>query len=113
MPPTLVLIRHAQALHNVASDYSLHDPVLSELGERQCADLAESLKKEKIANEVELVVVSPMRRTLQTAQLGLGWLMERGVKVEVDAGWQGKSSLYVQKHCLFQCSSLFKQPPYL
>ena len=92
MPPTLLLIRHAQALHNVASDWSIHDPPLSELGERQCAELQESLKKEKISEDVELIVVSAMRRTLQTASLGLKWLIEeKGIKVLPDARWQGGS----------------------
>jgi hypothetical protein len=90
MPPTLVLIRHAEALHNVASDWSLHDPPLSELGERQCAELQENLKKAKIADEIELIVVSSMRRTLQTASLGLTWLIEeKKIPVLPDAGWQG------------------------
>lgn len=31
-----------------------------------------------------------MRRTLQTAMLSLDWLVDRGVKVEGDADWQGK-----------------------
>jgi phosphohistidine phosphatase SixA len=93
MPPTLILIRHAQALHNVASDWSLHDPPLSELGEQQCAELQASLKKEAIANKVDLIVVSAMRRTLQTAKLGLRWLIEeKKVPVLVDAGWQGAST---------------------
>jgi len=91
MPPTLLLIRHAQALHNVASDWSLHDPPLTTLGREQCAELQESLKNTKIANEVELIVVSAMRRTLETAVLGLDWLIE-GKKIPVlpDADWQGK-----------------------
>ncbi|KAF2797808.1 phosphoglycerate mutase-like protein [Melanomma pulvis-pyrius CBS 109.77] len=89
MAPTLLLIRHAQALHNVASDWSLHDPPLSELGEQQCAELQESLKKAQIADEVELIVVSAMRRTLQTAALGLDWLItEKKIEVLPDAGWQ-------------------------
>jgi len=33
------------------------------------------LKNTKIANEVELIVVSAMRRTLETAVLGLDWLI--------------------------------------
>lgn len=91
MPPTLLLIRHAQALHNVASDWSIHDPPLSKLGEQQCGELQDSLKNSKIANEVELIVVSSMRRTLQTASIGLEWLIkEKGIKVLPDAGWQGK-----------------------
>jgi phosphohistidine phosphatase SixA len=90
MPPTLLLIRHAQALHNVADDWSIHDPPLSELGEQQCKELHESLKNSKIGNEVELIVVSAMRRTLQTASIGLEWLIkEKGIKVIPDAGWQG------------------------
>jgi len=91
MPPTLILIRHAQALHNVAKDWSIHDPPLSTLGEQQCAELQEYLKKEEIMTKVDLIVVSPMRRTLQTAKLGLGWLIEdKKVPVILDAGWQGE-----------------------
>ena len=82
MAPTLLLIRHAQALHNVASDWSIHDAALSELGEEQCLELQESLKASKIGNEVELIVVSAMRRTLQTATIGLDWLIQKGVKGE-------------------------------
>ncbi|KAJ4300893.1 hypothetical protein N0V90_002981 [Kalmusia sp. IMI 367209] len=89
MAPTLLLIRHAQALHNVASDWSIHDPPLSELGEQQCKELQESLKNSKIGNEVDLIVVSSMRRTLQTASIGLEWLIkEKKIKVLPDAGWQ-------------------------
>ncbi|KAF2474829.1 phosphoglycerate mutase-like protein [Lindgomyces ingoldianus] len=92
MPPTLVLIRHAQALHNVASDWSIHDAPLSDLGKQQCAELHESLKNSKIGNEIELIVVSAMRRTLETAVLGLGWLIdEKKIKVLPDAGWQENS----------------------
>jgi hypothetical protein len=36
------------------------------------------------------IVVSPMRRTLQTAMLSLDWLVDRGVKIEGNADWQGK-----------------------
>jgi phosphohistidine phosphatase SixA len=49
------------------------------------------LKKLPVANEVELVVISPMVRTLQTAEIGLGWLLEKGVGVGCDARWQGES----------------------
>ncbi|KAF2645779.1 phosphoglycerate mutase-like protein [Massarina eburnea CBS 473.64] len=89
MSPTIILIRHAQALHNVASDWSLPDPPLTELGEAQCKELEESLKNSEIGNQVELIVVSAMRRTLQTATLGLHWLIkEKGIEVLPDAGWQ-------------------------
>lgn len=91
MPPTLLLVRHAQALHNATSDWSIPDPRLTELGEQQCRELQESLKNTDIADQVELIVVSAMRRTLQTADIGLGWLIkEKGIKVLPDAGWQGE-----------------------
>jgi broad specificity phosphatase PhoE len=88
MPPTLVLIRHAQALHNVAGDWSFHDPKLSDLGEQQSRELHESLKASEIGNQVDLIVVSAMRRTLQTATIGLDWLIKKGVPVLPDANWQ-------------------------
>jgi len=75
-----------------AQDYSLRDPVLSEPGFSQCEDLHRSLQNDlPEANEVELIVVSPMRRTLQTAQAGLRWLIERGVPVQLRGEWQENS----------------------
>ena len=78
MPPTLILIRHAQAEHNATSDWSIRDPPLTELHE--------SLKARKIGNEVELIVVSAQRRTLQTATIGLDWLIKKGTKGKVVHG---------------------------
>ncbi|GME62796.1 Histidine phosphatase superfamily clade-1 [Neofusicoccum parvum] len=49
-------------------------------------------KQLPLADRAELIVVSPMRRTLQTALLGLDWLVKRGVPVRLDAGWQENSS---------------------
>ncbi|KAH7244396.1 histidine phosphatase superfamily [Fusarium redolens] len=96
MAPTIVLIRHAQALHNVAQEWSLPDPPLTEKGEEQCAHLRENLIStfsDKIGNVDDVaIVVSPMRRTLQTAMLSLDWLVDRGVKIEGNADWQENSS---------------------
>ncbi|KAL1624932.1 hypothetical protein SLS54_003656 [Diplodia seriata] len=101
MPPTLILIRHAEALHNVDKDYSIPDPVLSQLGLQQCTELRDHLRQGKqrpqvseLAERAELIVVSPMRRTLQTALLGLDWLVnEKGVPLRPDAGWQENSDM--------------------
>ncbi|KAF7960608.1 hypothetical protein EAE96_000284 [Botrytis aclada] len=97
MPPTIILIRHAQALHNVshkARNYELHDPALTDLGfGTQCDELASHLENEvPLAREIDLIVVSPMRRTMQTAQQGLGWLMKRGVPVILRPEWQENSN---------------------
>lgn len=79
MPPTLVLIRHAQAEHNATNDWSIRDPPLTQLGEQQSRELHESLKQSDIGNQIELIVVSAQRRTLQTATIGLDWLIKKGV----------------------------------
>ena len=46
MPPKLILIRHADALHNKTKDHTVHGPELSPLGLQQCVALRESLKRE-------------------------------------------------------------------
>jgi broad specificity phosphatase PhoE len=95
MAPTIILIRHAQARHNLTGDHSIHDPALTEEGLEQCVALRTSLRNRFCHVEPEhvAIITSPMRRTLQTTQLGLDWLIDKGVKVEADASWQGKERL--------------------
>ncbi|KAK4096243.1 phosphoglycerate mutase-like protein [Parathielavia hyrcaniae] len=72
MPPTLVLIRHAQAIHNMYT-----------------AQLREHLKSRLPADrKVQRIVVSPMRRAIQTCPIALDWLIDSGVPVVPDARWQ-------------------------
>ncbi|PNY23183.1 Phosphoglycerate mutase [Tolypocladium capitatum] len=98
MPPQIVLIRHAQALHNIdndrAQDRSIPDPPLSDLGVRQCAALRASLAARfaGLSARDAAVLVSPMRRTLQTAALALDWLRDAGVAFEASADWQETSA---------------------
>ncbi|KAL7971463.1 histidine phosphatase superfamily [Trichoderma sp. SZMC 28014] len=92
MPPTIVLIRHAQALHNEAKDHSIPDPRLTDLGLQQCAQLRQNLVQRFSSFEGKIAIVaSPMMRTLQTASLAADWLVERGIKIEADADWQENS----------------------
>ncbi|KAF4837024.1 putative phosphatase [Colletotrichum tropicale] len=89
MAPTVVLIRHAQALHN---NYSIHDPELSSLGVEQCKELRQNLSQ-NFADETDaIIIVSPMRRTIQTALLSLDWLIKNGVPIQADARWQENSA---------------------
>ncbi|EMR65216.1 putative phosphoglycerate mutase protein [Eutypa lata UCREL1] len=92
MPPTLILVRHAQALHNETQDYSIHDPDLTELGQNQCVDLRKSLMENPLTQEAGLIVVSPMRRTIQTALRSVDWLLEKGIPIQADASWQENSA---------------------
>jgi broad specificity phosphatase PhoE len=67
MPPTIHIVRHAHAAHQVEVDNSLldpHDPELTHTGIRECEDLAVDMAK---LGEIDLILCSPMKRTIQTA----------------------------------------------
>uniref|UniRef100_A0A0B7KGD0 Phosphoglycerate mutase n=1 Tax=Bionectria ochroleuca TaxID=29856 RepID=A0A0B7KGD0_BIOOC len=109
MAPRIVLIRHAQALHNVNKEYDIHDPPLTELGVEQCALLRQSLRDRFASLPLELgevaIIASPMRRTLQTAQLSLDWLVDRGIKIVANADWQDITDLLLTNNVLTQSRS--------
>lgn len=77
--------------------------MLSELGERQCLELRGKLKEViPTLGNVEAIIASPMRRTLQTAQLSMDWLLQdekrRGARakklqIEANADWQGEKQM--------------------
>jgi broad specificity phosphatase PhoE len=68
--PTLYLIRHGQAEHNVnPSHVSRRDTILTEAGRLQAAKLRASLPNSSRRN-IGVVVSSPLRRALQTALIG-------------------------------------------
>lgn len=77
---------------SLPEDYSIHDPDLSELGHSQCEELRKHLMENPLAQQAGLVVVSPMRRTIQTALRSVDWLMDKGIKLEADADWQGTAT---------------------
>ncbi|KDP41526.1 hypothetical protein JCGZ_15933 [Jatropha curcas] len=72
---TIHLVRHAQGIHNVAGDkdYSaylseeLFDAHLTPLGWEQVDNLHNHVKKCGLNKRIELVIVSPLLRTMQTA----------------------------------------------
>lgn len=79
----LIIIRHGQGVHNVLHQHNsnpLHPNYfrsdLTDLGRKQVAETAEKLKALGFNKEtIELVIVSPLPRTLQTAQI----LAEQGI----------------------------------
>ncbi|KAF4125959.1 Broad specificity phosphatase PhoE [Geosmithia morbida] len=75
MPPCLVLIRHAQAIHNCSA---LRQNIYDRFG-NQIRDISDAA-----------IIASPMHRTLQTAEIVTGWLVDRGVKIVANADWQAK-----------------------
>ena len=61
-------VRHGEALHNVRGEFAsnklIRDPWLTPKGEEQAIQLGTELDQ-----KFDLVIVSPMRRTIQTALL--------------------------------------------
>ncbi|EME89158.1 uncharacterized protein MYCFIDRAFT_121120, partial [Pseudocercospora fijiensis CIRAD86] len=77
MAPTsrIFLTRHAQAESNVDLDYSIPDAPLTALGKKQAASLA--LQIPKLQEEIDLVLSSPLKRTLQTTKLAWAPAIQR------------------------------------
>ncbi|XP_012449044.2 phosphoglycerate mutase-like protein 1 [Gossypium raimondii] len=72
---TVHLVRHGQAMHNVEGDINreallsphLFDAQLSPLGLHQVGKLREDVHASGLLKRIELVVTSPLYRTMQTA----------------------------------------------
>jgi phosphohistidine phosphatase SixA len=45
-----------------------------------------------MVENIGLILVSPMRRTIQTALWSMDWLLQKGVPIQASAGWQGKQT---------------------
>ncbi|EFX03890.1 phosphoglycerate mutase [Grosmannia clavigera kw1407] len=76
-----------------AHDWALRDPGLTERGFQQSRQLGAALQQALPGRfDVQLVLVSPMRRTLQTAVEALDWLVgpsaAAAVPIRAHAGWQ-------------------------
>lgn len=71
------LVRHAQADHNVDFDnHSFPDAALTPTGKEQCLELNERTSL-NIQESAQLLVTSPLRRTLQTTLIGFPHLISR------------------------------------
>jgi len=72
---TLHLVRHAQGFHNLAGltdeqalfSYEYFDASLTPLGWKQVENLRKHVAETEIFSKIELVVTSPLLRTMQTA----------------------------------------------
>ncbi|KAK0252178.1 hypothetical protein B0A54_08165 [Friedmanniomyces endolithicus] len=60
----IILVRHAQAEHNVTFDWSIPDAPLTPLGKTQATALAPLIPQ--LQREVDLIATSPLTRTVQT-----------------------------------------------
>jgi len=78
-PKRVLLLRHGQGTHNASHDYSYVDPMLTDQGKAQ----AKTLYRDPQLADVNLIVVSPMARAIQTAvaAFGLDGVPPPGVRV--------------------------------
>ncbi|KAL8650630.1 MAG: hypothetical protein Q9210_003716 [Variospora velana] len=78
MAPTVHLVRHAQAVHNLTiANHTMLDPPLTPHGEQQCRDLCDRFP---FHSSIGLLVSSPLRRTIQTTLLAFEPEISRGVR---------------------------------
>jgi len=78
----VIFLRHGQSLYNAAKvDPMINDAALTEKGRRQAKRAARKLKR---IQGVELVVVSPLTRALQTMEIALRSQVEKGTPVFVN-----------------------------
>jgi hypothetical protein len=76
---TIHCIRHGQGLHNISyANHDLQDPPLTPFGEQQRRDIASTFP---FHDQIELVVTSPLRRTICTDLLGFAPEVTQGVQV--------------------------------
>ncbi|KAJ3734671.1 histidine phosphatase superfamily [Lentinula guzmanii] len=78
MSKVIHLTRHAQAEHNVDEDYSIPDPPLTPLGRRQSEELY--AQTAELQQSADLLVTSPLKRTLQTTIIGY-----RGIRARLES----------------------------
>ncbi|KAH6899657.1 histidine phosphatase superfamily [Thelonectria olida] len=74
---TIHILRHGQSIHNVVRPYPYRDPPLTDVGVQQAMDI-------RLPAEPDLLLISPMTRTIETALLAFpGRLKSGSVKVQV------------------------------
>ncbi|KAF4955743.1 hypothetical protein FGADI_4314 [Fusarium gaditjirri] len=79
MPPIIHCVRHGQGVHNLSyANHDLPDPELTPLGEEQAQAL--TTRFPELAN-IELIVSSPLQRTIQTALLAFPTKLKAGLQV--------------------------------
>lgn len=60
-------IRHGESLSNISdSNHDIIDPELTFTGKSQCDELKKKIKSDNIDSKIDLIIVSPLTRTLET-----------------------------------------------
>ncbi|KAK4630452.1 hypothetical protein CLAFUW4_08615 [Fulvia fulva] len=79
MPPKVHIVRHAEGFHNCSKGgEGIHDPFLTEKGQEQCRELCSQFSEH---DKIDLLMASPMKRTIQTCQTSFAPVVARGHKI--------------------------------
>ncbi|KAI1381457.1 phosphoglycerate mutase-like protein [Hypoxylon crocopeplum] len=78
MAPTIDIIRHAQARHNVLSS-NIRDPRLTSAGIMECLALSQDIRP--FRRKVTRIFSSPLRRAIETASIGIKPIVGEDIKV--------------------------------
>jgi broad specificity phosphatase PhoE len=81
----VLFIRHGEAGHNVRWFNTERDTTLTPAGLKQVERLDELLEADSATKGVQVILASPLSRTIQTATKGCRSLIARGVPVELCA----------------------------
>lgn len=74
MVSKIIIVRHAESVHNVTKDFSKLDPSLTSLGVEQASSISQKLPS---AGNIATIISSPLRRALQTTLAGFSSVLDK------------------------------------
>lgn len=74
MVSKIIIVRHAESVHNVTKDFSQLDPPLTSLGVEQASSISQKLPS---AGNIATIISSPLRRALQTTLAGFSTVLDK------------------------------------
>ncbi|KAM0704279.1 hypothetical protein Q7P35_008512 [Cladosporium inversicolor] len=74
MVSKIIIVRHAESVHNVTKDFSQLDPPLTSLGVEQASSISQKLPS---ARNVATIISSPLRRALQSTLAGFSSVLDK------------------------------------
>ncbi|KAI0884772.1 phosphoglycerate mutase-like protein [Annulohypoxylon maeteangense] len=86
MAPTIDIIRHAEAHHNIIGS-DIPDPRLTHRGLRQCLGLQKRYRKIDSGDNITHIISSPLRRAIETS-LSIAQLAKEGTGITLNPQFQ-------------------------
>ena len=74
MVSRIIIVRHAESVHNVTKDFFQLDPPLTSLGVEQASSISQKLPD---AAKISTIISSPLRRAIQTTLAGFSSILDQ------------------------------------